>query len=101
MHEITEHQAAAATCTENGNTEYYYCSDCGKYFSDEEGTTEISLSDTVIVATGHIWDEGEVTTAATCTENGNIEYYTCSACGKYFADEDGESGLTLSLSEEA
>ena len=27
---------------------------------------------------------------ADCTEDGNIEYYICAGCGKYFADEAGE-----------
>ena len=27
---------------------YFYCTGCGKYFADEEGTKEISLSETVI-----------------------------------------------------
>jgi DNA-directed RNA polymerase subunit RPC12/RpoP len=30
---------------------------------------------------------------ATCTEAGNVEYYTCSVCGKNFADEAGETVL--------
>lgn len=28
-------------------------------------------------------------TPATCTEPGNVEYWTCDACGKYFSDENG------------
>ena len=28
-------------------------------------------------------------TPATCTESGNVEYWTCDACGKYFIDENG------------
>lgn len=30
---------------------------------------------------------------ATCTEAGNIEYYTCDGCGKYFADAAGEKEI--------
>lgn len=43
----------AATCTENGNIVYWYCPVCGKYFSDEALTIEISQEDTIIKATGH------------------------------------------------
>ena len=32
--------------------------------------------------------------AATCTEAGNIEYYTCSACGKTFSDAEGKTEVT-------
>ena len=56
-HNLTHVAAADATCTENGNTEYWVCSDCGKYFSDAEATAEISQSDTVIAATGHTFSE--------------------------------------------
>lgn len=42
-----------ATCTAEGNKEYWTCGTCGKIFSDAEGKTEIELSATVIPATGH------------------------------------------------
>ena len=38
----------AATAAKEGNIEYYYCENCGKYYSDEEGTKEIKKEDTVI-----------------------------------------------------
>ena len=37
-----------ATVTETGNKEYWYCDDCQKYFSDDEGINEIILENTVI-----------------------------------------------------
>lgn len=42
-----------ATCTEEGNAEYWTCKTCGKIFSDAAGKTEITLSDTVIPVTNH------------------------------------------------
>ena len=41
-------KAVAATAAKEGNIEYYYCENCGKYYSDEEGTKEIKKEDTVI-----------------------------------------------------
>ena len=41
-------KAKAATTAAAGNTEYWYCSGCGKYFSDATATTEIQQADTVI-----------------------------------------------------
>ena len=38
---MTAHAAVAATCTTAGNSAYWYCSGCEKYFSDEAGTKEI------------------------------------------------------------
>ena len=54
-----------ATCTADGNEEYWTCEICGKYFSDEAGTTEIKLEDVVIPATGHHYVNGY------CTECGH------------------------------
>ena len=48
-----------ATCTEDGNIEYWYCKNCDKYFSDENATEE--LSDVVIPATGHHYVNGYCT----------------------------------------
>jgi len=39
--------AVAATKTAEGNIEYWYCSGCGKYFADKDGTKEITKADTV------------------------------------------------------
>ena len=47
-HNLEKISATDATVTQTGNTEYWHCVDCGKYFADEKGTTEIKLDDTVI-----------------------------------------------------
>ena len=91
-HNMTKTAAKAATCTEAGNSEYYTCSACGKYFSDAKGKNEIAKDSWVIEATGHKLTKTEAK-AATCTEAGNSEYYTCSACGKYFSDAKGENEI--------
>ena len=83
-----------ATCTEAGKAEYWYCSVCKKYFSDEAGTKETTLAATVIPATGHQLNKTD-SKAATCTEAGNTEYWTCNACGKYFSDEAGTNEIRL------
>ena len=83
-----------ATCTEAGKAEYWYCSVCKKYFSDEAGTKETTLADTVIPATGHQLNKTD-SKAATCTEAGNTEYWTCNICGKYFSDEAGTNEIRL------
>ena len=81
VHVMTAVEAAQPTCTEPGNEAYYECTECGKYFSDEAGNTEISLEDTVIAATGHKVEKlpGK---AATCTEDGLTEGEKCSVCGE-------------------
>ncbi len=39
--------AKAATEDTEGNTEYWYCGGCDKYYSDKDGTKEIAKADTV------------------------------------------------------
>ena len=68
-HTMTHVEAKAATCTEDGNIEYYECSVCEKKYEDEEGTTEIT-TDVVLPKTGHNFGEWTVTKEATCTEAG-------------------------------
>ena len=80
-HQLNKTDSKAATCTEAGNTEYWTCNICGKYFSDEAGTNEIRLADTVIPATGHHYGEYQLTKEATALEEGVRTAY-CS-CGAY------------------
>ena len=53
-HVLTAYAATAPTCTESGNTAYYVCEACGKWFADADATQEITDQNSVIVpATGH------------------------------------------------
>ena len=65
-------KANDATCTEDGNVAYYVC-DCGKLYSDEACTKEITLADTVVKATGHDWDVADCTEPKTCKTCGVTE----------------------------
>ena len=77
--------AKAATCTTAGNIAYYYCPVCKKYFSNSAMTAEITQASTVIAALGHN-KTAVAAKAATCTTDGNIAYWHCSRCNKYFSD---------------
>ena len=87
-HDLMEIAARAATCTEPGNSAYWTCTVCGKYFSDAEGTREIAENSWIIPAKGHSMVKTD-SKAATCAEPGNSEYWTCTVCGKHFSDEEG------------
>lgn len=73
---VTEHVnkitkfAKEASCKSEGYTGDVYCRDCGILI--EEGK--------VIPKTEHAWNDGEITTPATCTIEG-IKTYTCTSCG--------------------
>ena len=92
-HTLTHHEAVAATCTASGMKEYWSCDVCGKLFSDAEGISETTEADLVIAALGHTMTHHEAK-AATCTEAGNVAYYSCGRCGKNFSDEAGTTEIT-------
>lgn len=79
-------RARAATCTEDGNSAYYHCEDCGKYFADMLGESEISPEDAVIPATGHDMEYVQAREPS-CTQAGEEAHWQCLNCGKAFADE--------------
>ena len=93
-HTMTKTEAKAATCTEDGNNEYYTCSACGKAFKDADGKTVTTVEAETIAATGHTMTKTDAK-AATCTEDGNIAYWYCSVCNKYFSDENGTNEIAL------
>ena len=162
-HQLVPTAANAATCEEDGNSAYWTCRECGKHFSDAEGSEQIAEGSWIIEALGHDWGEwqkhnadqhkrvcsrdsahieyedhrwngGVVTTpateeaegvmtytctgcdetrtevipkeehqhdlvptaakAATCEEDGNSAYWTCSKCGKYYSDAEGNDEIT-------
>lgn len=77
-HTLTKVDAVEATCTATGNSEYYKCTDadCGKFFSDAEGTEEIEKDSWVIAAKGHSYGEWTVEKAATFFGKG-VEKRVC------------------------
>ena len=84
-HTLTAVPAKDATCTEDGNTAYWKCSACEKWFSDENGEHEITNKDSVVTkATGHQYQEladaKYLKSAATCTSPA-VYYKSCSVCG--------------------
>jgi len=89
QHEKTEVPGKEATCTEEGVIKHYKCKGCGKLFSDEAMTKEISESDTVIKA-GHKLEKVEKQDK-TCTKGGQEAHYKCTVCGKLFSDSDGRN----------
>lgn len=87
-HSLSYVEAVPATCTNAGHEAYYLCSHCGKLFADENAETEISDADVTIAALGHEMTHHEAA-AATCTEDGNLEYWSCSRCELNFSDAEG------------
>ena len=58
-HDLTKHPAMDPTVSQDGNTAYWSCSLCGKFFSDANAKTEIAENSWVLLKTAvaHIADE--------------------------------------------
>ena len=113
---ITHVEAKDATCTELGNIEYWYCEACGQAWLDEACTLNTNLMAVKLPMAEHEYFYAcdpvcmncyEVTNpdaahslshveavAATCYENGNIEYWTCEYCGGCW-DNEAATGMPL------
>ena len=70
-----------ATCSEAGYTGDQVCKDCGTVI--EKGTA--------IAKKNHTWDDGEVTTPATCEEKGE-KIYICTVCNETKTEEISATG---------
>ena len=71
QHIEVKDSAVKATCTETGLTEGTHCSVCN----------EVIVPQKIVPATGHTWDDGKVTKAATEISKG-VKTYTCTECGE-------------------
>ena len=85
---VTSAVKTPATCTEKGVTTYTATVEFnGKTYTDTKDLTDIP-------AIGHKLTKTEVK-APTSTDTGNIEYWYCEVCDKYFSDEKAEHEITL------
>ena len=79
--------AKKATCTEDGNIEYYVC-DCGRYYEDAAATKEITDKNSVVIkATGHQSLTFIARVPANCIKDGNVAHWYCSDCKNCYKDE--------------
>ena len=89
-HSLTKTAESKASCTTNGNVEYWSCSGCNKKFTSESATAEIT--DVTIPASHKL--TRVAAKEATCTSSGNIEYWNCSVCSKNFSDSNANTEVT-------
>ena len=106
-HDLVDHEAKAPTCTEPGWEAYQSCTRCdyttyeeipalghGHAYPEHKDATCTEdgydrmvcddcgavISETVLPALGHLWDDGKVTTEPTATKDGE-KTFTCTRCG--------------------
>ncbi len=123
VHTLQHTDAKDPVCEKDGNTEYWECTVCGKFFSDQQAKTQIDKAQTVVKATGHsygswtradndthqkvcandashvlkekhTWDKGTVTVEPAVGKAG-IRTYKCTACGALRTEELPKLEITL------
>ncbi|MCR5042352.1 MAG: hypothetical protein K6C36_09690, partial [Clostridia bacterium] len=91
LHAVT---ANAPTCTADGNSAYWYCDLCGKYYSDAEATDQIDENSWILNATGHqTYNEGEWTWTPT---DGGYTASVAVSCAKGDDSRTLDAAVTLS-----
>ncbi len=74
-------------CTENGNTAYWKCALCERYFSDENGTTELPTGSWILPATGHTFYKEPVSYVQPDAQKNGSVTYQCQVCDETISIE--------------
>ena len=84
---LTYHAKVEPTCVQAGTKEYWYCSECKTYYSDENGENVVSESQLAIPASGHT-EVTDAAVAATCTTDGKTAGKHCSVCNTVLVKQE-------------
>ena len=93
-HKVFRRAGVTPTCQKTGKLEHWECTICDKLFADVACTNEITATQVNLPKADHTMTN-HARVEATETEHGNIEYWTCDVCDKYFSDAQGKSEITL------
>ena len=81
---IVKVDAVDPNCHQNGNVEYWYCTECDAVFTDAALTQLSNRRNVVIPCTAEIGHEDAI--AVTCHTNGRLEFWYCTECDAVFTD---------------
>ena len=92
-HSLVYFEPLRPTCTTMGHGAYYQCVKCSRYFDNAQGVGKSydSIEQFELPMSPHQEVVHEAV-PSTCVKKGNIKYYTCSVCNKFFIDDPENSG---------
>ncbi len=85
-HVVEKAEKVDSTCTDTGTEEYWFCSVCGKLFSDENGSVEISAP--IIIERKPHTEVVDEAVPATETSTGLTEGSHCEVCGEILVAQE-------------
>lgn len=90
-HTFEKAEAVAASCLASGNIDYWYCTKCGRKYSDAEGSDEITGS-VILEKLEHTWSDEWVIDREATTDAEGSKHKVCLDCG-----ETGETAVIEKL----
>ena len=81
---IKKVDAVEPTCHQNGNIEFWYCTECDAVFTDAALTQLSNRRNVVIPCTAEIGHEAAIEVG--CHTNGRLEFWYCTECDAVFTD---------------
>ncbi len=85
--------AVEATCTTEGKIEHWQCQSCDAVFSDKQAKNPLTEAEITVAMLPHTTEHTSAKNG-NCKEPGNLEYWTCTICEKYFLDEACQTETT-------
>ena len=89
-HDLEHFPGVAATCTSDGNIDYWHCNTCGKNFTTEDCSEQITTN--VAIKGGHKMTRHDAVIPIVGSD-GNWLHWTCSTCGNSYFDAAGNEKI--------
>ncbi len=81
-HTMTKYKAVTQTCLTDGQTEYYQCETCRKFYADNEGKTELQQDEWIIKAAGAHVDKESVEWELVSSNGCGVTGYEIKKCNR-------------------